>query len=108
MSVGPTGFIGSFAGTPLSQSKGSDVERARAERANQQRNVASESQAEKAAGIGATDEDQAAADRDADGRKLWEVEENAPQQQSDAAEEAPTPQSRDASGQSGSHLDLNA
>ncbi len=107
MSVGPTGFIGSFAGTPMSQSKGSDVERAKAERANQQRQVSSEQSAEKASGIGATDEDQATGDRDADGRRLWEIDENAPNPENKDSEEDPPPQSRDASGDSGSKLDLS-
>ncbi len=107
MSVGPTGFIGSFAGTQRAQSQGSDVERARAERANQQRQVTAEKQAEKAAGIGATDEDQGASDRDADGRKLWEIDESAPNSEGDATEKAPQPQNRDATGESGSKLDLS-
>lgn len=107
MSIGPAGFIGSFAGTPMSQSQGSDVDRARGERANQQRQVASEQQAEKAAGIGATDEDQAAEDRDADGRRLWEVDEQVTVEQGPEDEQAPARQSRDASGESGSHLDLS-
>lgn len=107
MSIGPAGFIGSFAGTPMSQSQGSDVDRAKSDRANQQRQVSSEQQAEKAAGIGATDEDQAAEDRDADGRRLWEIDEQASSEQDSAEEEAPSKQRRDASGSSGSHLDLS-
>jgi hypothetical protein len=55
MSVGPMGFFGSIAATPLSQSKGSDVDRA-AQEANGQTGEASNAiKAENAAGIGATD-----------------------------------------------------
>ena len=105
MSVGPAGIVGSFAGTQMAQSQGPDVERTRGERANQQRQVSSEQQAEKAAGIGATDEDQATEDRYADGRRLWEVDEQAKEKTS-GSPEAESHGARDPSGNSGSHLDL--
>lgn len=106
MSVGPAGIVGSFAGTQMAQSQGPDVERTRGERANQQRQVSSEQQAEKAAGIGATDEDQATEDRDADGRRLWEVDEQAAKDKTSGSPEAEPHGARDPSGNSGSHLDL--
>ena len=67
MSVGPLGGIaGSVAGSPLAQSKGSDVERAQQDAANQTRRTKADQKAENAAGIGEADgEDHEAADRDA-------------------------------------------
>ena len=109
MSVGPLGGIaGSAAGSPLAQTKGSDVERAGQDASNQQRRIQNEQKAESAAGIGETDgEDHETAERDADGRLPW--------RQSPAAKEtgetgddsdAGPPQGKDASGQSGTRLDL--
>lgn len=106
MSVGPASIVGSFAGTQMAQSQGPDVDRARGERANQQRQVSSENLAEKAAGIGATDEDQATEDRDADGRRLWEIDEQPSQEQASEPSETDSHPSRDPSGNTGSHLDL--
>ena len=75
MSVGPLGGIASSAaGSPLAQTKGSDIERAEQDASNQQRRVRNEQKADSAAGIGETDgEDHEPADRDADGRRLWEM-----------------------------------
>ena len=109
MSLGPLGgIIASAAGSPLAQTKGSDVERAQQETGSQQRRVETDQKAENAAGIGEADgEDHEAADRDADGRRMWEPPPgNAP----DALEESSHPQedrrSKDSSGQSGNLLDL--
>ena len=110
MSVGPLGGIaGSVAGSPLAQSKGSDVERAQQDSANQARRTTSDQKAESAAGIGEADgEDHETADRDADGRRLWEAppeatSDDAPDQE-DRSEQAPA---KDASGQRGNLLDLS-
>jgi len=109
MSVGPLGGIaGSAAGSPLSQTQGSEPQRAQQESSAQQRRVESDRKAEAASGIGETDgEDHETAERDADGRRLWEggpepPEEN-PEESADAAD---APRSRDATGQSGNLLDL--
>ena len=74
MSVGPLGGIASSAaGSPLAQTKGSDVERAQQDTSNQQRQVQNDQKAEAASGIGEADgEDHETAERDADGRRLWE------------------------------------
>jgi hypothetical protein len=93
----------------LAQTKGSEVDRAGQESVSQQRQVQGEVQSERAAGIGTTEEHSgASADRDADGRRLWE----APPQTSDTLkppDAAPPAQrvSRDASGQCGTQLDLS-
>ncbi len=112
MSLGPLGGVGSSAaGSPLAQTKGSDVERAEQETAGQARRVQADQQADNAAGIGEADgEDHETAERDADGRRLWE----APPQRQDAETEqleadcspAEPPRSRDSTGQSGNLLDL--
>ena len=108
MSVGPLGGIaGSAAGSPLAQTQGSDVERAGQDTSNQQRRIQNEQKAESAAGIGETDgEDHETAQRDADGRRLWE-EPPGTRETTEAGEDAAAPrQSKDASGQSGNRLDL--
>ena len=110
MSLGPLGGIaGSAAGSPLAQTKSSDVERAQQDTGNQQRRVQTDQKAEDAAGIGETDgEDHETAERDADGRRLWE--EPAPGSAPDAPEEdASRPvdrRSKDTTGQAGNLLDL--
>ena len=86
--------------------KGSDIERAQQDSNSQERRVQSEAKAENAAGIGETDgEDHEAADRDADGRRIWERIAQA--KQGESASEPPDRASRDASGQSGNLLDLS-
>jgi hypothetical protein len=107
MSVGPLGGLAaSAAGSPLAQTKGSDVDQVQQDANSQQRRVESETKAEDAAGIGQTDgEDHEAADRDADGRRIWEKI-----AQDKHQEETPDPHqrpSKDASGQSGNLLDLS-
>jgi hypothetical protein len=111
MSVGPTGgAAASAAGSQLAQTKGTDVERAQ-QTANvkARQNKAAETAAS-AAGIGETDtDDDRANDRDADGRRLFEVTENAEQPVEPEAEETPSeaPQSRDPTGNRGGKIDLS-
>jgi len=109
MSVGPLGGLGgSAAGSPLSQAKGSDVERAQQETGAQQRQVQSEKKAESASGIGETDgEDHETAERDADGRRLWEKSPEGHDPDDAGSAEADQPKSRDVSGQSGNLIDLS-
>jgi hypothetical protein len=111
MSMGPLGIIGSAAGAPLQQTKGSETERAQQETANQARQTQAEQRAERASGVEQTEQHEQAADRDADGRRLWEnvepEEDNA--DQTAAPEDAPAsdpPESKDPTGQTGAHLDL--
>jgi hypothetical protein len=102
MSVGSLGgLIGSAAGVPLSQTSGSETERTGREGAAQQRALDGVERSEKAAGIGTTEQDQEASERDADGRRLWE----APPDKKLDGDEHPR-QSRDATGQCGTQLDL--
>ena len=105
MSVGPLGGIaGSAAGSPLAQTKGSDVERAAQDAGNQQRQVQNQQKADSAAGIGETDgEDHETAERDADGRLPWRQSAAAKQAEQSGDEQPP---SKDALGQRGTQLDL--
>jgi hypothetical protein len=107
MSIGPLGGIAaSFAGTPLAQTKGAEVDRAQQDVSGQQLRAASAQKAEAAAGIGETDgQDHETAERDADGRRPWQFARR-PAAEGDSPS-APSPQSKDASGASGSLLDLS-
>jgi hypothetical protein len=106
-SVGPLGGITvSAAGVPLAQTKGSDAERAVQDTGAQHRNVIYEQKAEAAAGIGETDgEDHQTGERDADGRRLWELPPDKQKNPADVPPKSP-PHSRDTSGESGNLLDL--
>ena len=105
MNVGITGGVaGSAAGAPLSQNAGAEAERAQKESNVQQRLADSQNKSEKASGIGATEEDQQASERDADGRRLLERTENdghADQNETDAPR-----QGKDPTGLTGKSLDL--
>jgi hypothetical protein len=109
MSMGPLGgIIGSTAGAPRSQAAGSETERLQKDSLAQNRQVDAQQKAQLAAGIGQTEQDQESAERDADGRRLWE----APLDGSNAKAEKQAElavaarQSKDATGQSGTQLDL--
>jgi hypothetical protein len=105
MSVGSLGgIIGSAAGAPLSQTSGSETERASRDTAAQQRAADGAARSEKAAGIGTTEQDQEASERDADGRRMWEAPPD--QKSTDEASAATSRQSRDTTGHCGTHLDL--
>jgi hypothetical protein len=110
MSMGPLGgVVVSAAGAPLSQTAGSDGERVQRDSVSQQRHADANQRAERAAGIGQTEQDQESSERDADGRRPWEMPDTAGKQSNqhnDVATTHPTRQSRDASGQSGTQLDL--
>jgi hypothetical protein len=104
MSVGALGgLVGSAAGAPLSQTAGSETERTQRDSTVKDRNVHALERAEQAAGIGTTEQDQEASERDADGRRLWEAP---PDKQSDGDAAHAARQSKDATGQSGTRLDL--
>jgi hypothetical protein len=115
MSVGPMGTIGSLAGSPLAQTKGSDVDKTQNAATDQARQISSTKEAEKAAGIGTTDEEHEASDRDADGRRPWELGGQKKQEDGgDAGDssrgtsaDAGERKSKDATGQRGTHLDLS-
>lgn len=103
MSVGPTTFAASLAATSLSQARG-DAERVQQDTAAKERQIEGDRQAESAEGVGTTDGDEAAGDRDADGRRLWEKP-PARKESSDGDDELSAP-IKDPTGQSGSLLDL--
>lgn len=109
MNVGAaTGLPASFAGIPVAQTSGSEVDRARTDSEAMRRANAADAEAEKAAGIGETDgENHQADERDADGRRPWEFG-AARQHEKPGAEDEPTEQrqSRDVTGESGGELDL--
>lgn len=98
MSVGPAGNTQALSGTQQ------DV-------ANQTRQTRSDLKAEQAAGLGATDADQEASDRDADGRRPWEIGADDENQNADEDDEREHKQrdgvkSKDPTGNSGGMLDL--
>ncbi len=105
-SVGPLGGVNvSAAGTPLAQTKSSDVERAGQDVGAQHRTAVYEKKAEAAAGIGETDgEDHQTDERDADGRRPWEFAAKNPNSVDDPSKQPP--KSRDTTGESGNLLDL--
>lgn len=113
MSIGASsaasGLAGSAAGAPLSQAKGSEVARAAQDVRNRERRVEQDTKAADAAGIGQADgEDHETSERDADGRRLFEgqptpgITETPPPDP-----EADPPRGRDATGMSGTQLDLS-
>ncbi len=107
MSIGLLSNIGgSAAGTSLAQTRGSDVDRAQQESKSRQLQAQTEQSADEAAGVGQTDgENHETADRDADGRRLWEIPQRKGPEDSVAAE-SHSPAVPDPSGQCGGLLDL--
>jgi hypothetical protein len=106
MNIAPMGILGAAAGSGLAQRAGNEVDRAKQEAIGQQRQVELAQQAENAAGIGETNEDQQSEERDADGRRPWEIggRQPADDQQETSPDSPPRP--RDPSGQRGNTLDL--
>ena len=73
MSVGPLGgVLGSAAGAPLSQTKGAATETSAREASARDQADEIDLRAERSSGVGQTEGDEGASDRDADGRRLWE------------------------------------
>ena len=110
MSIGPLGHIAAAAGSPLAQQKGTDAQRVAQDQAAQSRETASSRQAAKAEGIGETEQDHQATDRDADGRRAWERTDESPPSAEQPVDESPPPAdglSRDATGDRGTQLDIS-
>ncbi len=104
MSMAPMGgILGSAAGAPLSQTSGSEAERTSKDAATQRRQVETDQHAEDASGVGQTEEDQETSDRDADGRRPWEVPPDVPK---DEAGDGSARKVKDNTGERGSNLDL--
>jgi hypothetical protein len=107
MSVDPLGMIGSVAGIPGSQTKGSPVETTAQDTADRARRREAVQRAENAAGIGQAAEGSETNDRDADGRRPWEAPE-----ETNTAEPAETPpaetdRGQHSSGEPGHLIDLS-
>jgi hypothetical protein len=105
MSIGPTSFVGSVAGSPLAQVKG-ETDRTRDATAVNERRAASDAKAADAAGIGRTDSDQGAGDRDADGRRLYEEPPTAAKRDEESVFDQEPARPADPTGNSGTNLDL--
>jgi hypothetical protein len=102
----------SAAGTALSQTAGSDTERAQKDTISQRRIIDADLHAEQSAGIGETEKDQESSERDADGRRLWERPGEYSKKNetdcsiADSEADVQSRQSKDPTGQSGTKLDL--
>jgi hypothetical protein len=95
------------AGAPLAQSAGGSVERVQRESTNQQRQADAARHADSAAGIAETDgQEHQTNERDADGRRPWELPPRAAPPPPEPEPDPPAA-SRDASGTCGQHLDLS-
>lgn len=109
MSIGSLGIVGGLAGTPLSQ-RAAETDRAERETTEQTRRTQADDRAEQSAGIGQTEEDSGASDRDADGRRPWELPASTSKVKSpvtaadDAADLSGRP--KDPRGETGTRLDL--
>ncbi|MCI0362029.1 MAG: hypothetical protein L0211_26400 [Planctomycetaceae bacterium] len=103
MSIGSLGLIGSLAASPLPL-KAAEADKALREAGDRDRQAESARRAESAAGIGETEEDSEAQDRDPDGRQPWQrssAKRGAGDAQSEPPNSAP-------GGQTGGQLDLIA
>ena len=110
MNLGPMGVIGSTAGSSLAQSQGTDVNRAQQDTSDQSRQAQLNDKAEKAAGVGETEQDAETSDRDADGRRPWEITRAVDPDDSveqDGSSDETDRKSKDPSGQKGRRLDLS-
>src|SRR5436190_7968084 len=108
MSIGSLGVIGGLSASPLTQ-KTADADRAQQSSIQQQRQATGEQKAENAAGIAETDSEAEAGDRDADGRRPWELGGKKKQVEPATDTEQPVAeptQSIDLTGTSGGQLDL--
>jgi len=106
MSIGSLGIVGGLAALPLSQ-QSAEIDRAQRETAERSREAKSNLQAEAAAGIGQTEEDAQASERDADGRRPWEIPARPqPGGENTAGAEQSSSTAKDPFGETGSQLDL--
>jgi hypothetical protein len=106
MSIASLGIIGSLAGTPLPQ-RAADADKVQQGAGEQSRATDAAERAEGAAGIGQTEEDSEASERDADGRRLWEQQQaKVTAQNASEATDSPPLRSKDPTGSCGGQLDL--
>ncbi|MFN0021034.1 MAG: hypothetical protein ACKVP0_22475 [Pirellulaceae bacterium] len=104
MSIGSLGIIGSMAGTSLAQ-KSAEVDKTHRDAADASRQNDATARAESAEGIGQTEEDSQAGERDADGRRLWERNAKTKTME-EAASTSTAAVTKDPDGISGGILDL--
>ena len=104
MSIGGLGGVSSLTAAPATQ-RSSDVEKTQTAAAEKSHADAAAEYAEKAAGIGETQEESEASDRDADGRRIWEFGEEK-KKDGEPVEQAPAGKSIDPTGAAGGTLDL--
>jgi len=107
MNISQLGIASTAAVTTLLQARGSETDRVQQETAIRERAVDSTSEAEAAEGIGTTNEEQAASDRDADGRRPWEMTPTDPGGADPSDENGSSQRAKDPTGQAGSKLDLS-
>jgi hypothetical protein len=105
MSLASLGIVSSIAGAGAMQ-RTQETEKAQRETPEQARAARAVESAANAAGIGQTEEDSEASDRDADGRRPWESPAAAQKSQSSDESTAATGTSKDPSGSCGGVLDL--
>ncbi len=107
MSSVSLGMAGSVATTSLAQTKGSEIDRLKTESVAHAREVQANASAEAAAGIGDVLDQSETSDRDADGRQVWVWPPGKQPGEGETDPTAPPPHaSRDATGESGTQLDL--
>src|SRR4051812_24182462 len=108
MNIGQIGIASSAAAMPLAQARSSEVDRTSLESSIRDREVRVDAEAEAAEGIGTTHEEQSAGDRDADGRRAWEIDNTQePKKPNDSDNTANSHSSKDPTGQAGSQFDLS-
>lgn len=108
MSITPAfGIAQSFASSSLTLAKGADADRAAAEVAEQVTAIEANEKSDNTAGLGEAEEQSGASERDADGRRMWELPHKQAEEEA-SANVAPPGVSpvKDASGQRGTQLDL--
>jgi hypothetical protein len=106
MSIGSLGIVGSLVGTTLAQ-KSAEVDKTQRDAADATRQTDAAARAESAEGIGQTEEDSRAGERDTDGRRLWER--NLHKAEDDGVDSASPPETvlpKDPEGISGGIVDL--
>jgi len=105
MSIASLGIVGGLATTSLAQ-RTAETDRLQSDASDQTRGFDAAEKAEQAAGIGHTEGDSEATDRDADGRRVWEVESRS-KQPAPTSEPAAPALSKDPTGQRGQALDIS-
>jgi type II secretory pathway pseudopilin PulG len=114
MSIGSLGIVGSLASSTLPQ-RTAAAEQVQSNATSHAREAQAELKAEAAAGIGRTEEDSESGERDADGRRAWELPGHGQSGQEDPQSHQTTepssddlPRSTDPLAEAGGSLDLLA